>query len=151
MYFGQQYLEESNNIQDGISIAATIISHLVKYESEEQQYKQSKSWVDTILRDCNRLSKLEDSAKGKKTNFINGIKKEYNGKVLSSVNSKLKHDNTGLHIDSIPDKYSYENITDRDELVKILVDKACTEEVLRKLENEKIDVPPEIAKRCKKY
>lgn len=152
MYFGNNALLNEAarpNIKDGISSTATLISHLIKFGDDNQKPKQSASWVNTILRDNEHLNQNEISADKSRTNFVKAIKDEFDGKVLSTVNEKLKEDKTGITIDHIPEKFSYDNIKDRDKVIKYMIDNLYTEEAADRLKRRGIDIPPEVYKRCK--
>lgn len=125
-----------------------MIAHMVKYESDKQRHKQSSSWSKTILNNYDRLISNEESVGKGKTNYISAIKKEYNGKILSGVNTRLKKDNTGLKIDEIPDKFSYENLTNKDFIAKFLLNNMHNSEIADSLESNGIKVPKKVLDNC---
>ena len=151
MFFGQTYIEESKKkdwADDGIGTTANMIAHMVKYESDKQKHKQSSSWSKTILNNYDRLISNEESVGKGKMNYISAIKKEDNGKILSGVNTRLKKDNTGLKIDEIPDKFSYENLTNKDFIAKFLLDNMHNSEIADSLESNGIKVPKKVLDKC---
>ena len=147
MYFGDSLNVLLEASIDGIDYISNAISHLIKYSDERQRHKQSNSWVDTILAANKNLIENEKHVKKAKTNYINNIKKEYDNKILRNVNKELKS-KAGCTVDKIPEEFSYEFITDTDKVKKFLADNVYDDLVMNYLDSKKIEISPEVRKRC---
>ena len=71
--------------------------------------------------------------------------------IFNDLYEKLKEDKTGITIDHIPEKFSYDNIKDRDKVINYMIDNLYTVEAADKLKDKGVDIPPEVYKRCKDH